>query len=507
MIKNLLNPLRQSRYAPLLCLGLGALFPFSLAPYHAWPIALISLALLADLLHQQTPKQALLRGWGFGIGLWGVGVSWLYVSIHEYGFTPAWLAVLMVAFVAVVMGLFTGVMGYVYSRFKLDRRAILGFAPLFVLFEWLKTWLFTGFPWLFTGYGFIDSVLVGYAPIIGVFGLSLLAVISAQCVLMIVKYQQKAWSYGLLVIAIWLGGFGLQYINWTKSEFSKPLSVSIIQGNIPQDVKWQLEWRDKTLDIYRQLSKSEWGQNLVIWPEAAVPMFQYEANDFLKEMDDNALAKKSAFVTGIPYADLQKLDASGVPPFYNSMAAIGDGGYGLYFKQRLVPFGEYVPFESWLRGTLPFFNLEMSSFSAGNRQQSPLYVKEFKLAAAICYEIAYPELTRRNAQKADFIATLSNDGWFGTSTGPHQHLQMVQMRAIETGKWIIRATNTGISGFISPKGTIVKQAPQFKRTVLRGNVYAVVGKTPYSRLGDWPVLVLCFGLLGWLGFKRRKIKA
>ncbi|HQV22043.1 MAG TPA: apolipoprotein N-acyltransferase, partial [Agitococcus sp.] len=139
MIKNLLNPLRQSRYAPLLCLGLGALFPFSLAPYHAWPIALISLALLADLLHQQTPKQALLRGWGFGIGLWGVGVSWLYVSIHEYGFTPAWLAVLMVAFVAVVMGLFTGVMGYVYSRFKLDRRAILGFAPLFVLFEWLKT--------------------------------------------------------------------------------------------------------------------------------------------------------------------------------------------------------------------------------------------------------------------------------------------------------------------------------------------------------------------------------
>ncbi|HQV23959.1 MAG TPA: apolipoprotein N-acyltransferase, partial [Agitococcus sp.] len=320
----------------------------------------------------------------------------------------------------------------------------------------------------------------------------------------IVKYQQKAWSYGLLVIAIWLGGFGLQYINWTKSEFSKPLSVSIIQGNIPQDVKWQLEWRDKTLDIYRQLSKSEWGQNLVIWPEAAVPMFQYEANDFLKEMDDNALAKKSAFVTGIPYADLQKLDASGVPPFYNSMAAIGDGGYGLYFKQRLVPFGEYVPFESWLRGTLPFFNLEMSSFSAGNRQQSPLYVKEFKLAAAICYEIAYPELTRRNAQKADFIATLSNDGWFGTSTGPHQHLQMVQMRALETGKWIIRATNTGISGFISPKGTIVKQAPQFKRTVLRGNVYAVVGKTPYSRLGDWPVLVLCFGLLGWLGFRSKK---
>jgi apolipoprotein N-acyltransferase len=454
MITKLLSAVRQSRYAALVAMCLGAIFPLSLAPYHLWPIALFSVAWFADLLTQQTPKQALLRGWAFGTGMWGVGVSWLFVSIHDYGYTPAWLAVLMVAFVAVVMGLFSASMAFIYRRFNLDRHAILTFAPLFILFEWLKTWLFTGFPWLFTGYGFIDSVLVGYAPILGVFGVG--------------------------------------------------LSVSIVQGNIPQDVKWQLEWRDKTLDIYRQLSVSEWGQNLVIWPEAAVPMFQYEANDFLKEMDDNALAKKSAFVTGIPYADLKNLDSQGVPPFYNSMAAIGDGGYGLYFKQRLVPFGEYVPFESLLRGVLPFFNLEMSSFSAGNTQQSPLFIKDYRLAAAICYEIAYPELTRRNAQKADFIATLSNDGWFGTSTGPHQHLQMVQMRALETGKWIIRATNTGISGFISPKGTLVKQAPQFKRTVLRGNVYPVIGKTPYSRLGDWPILTFCFGVLLWFGWRNYK---
>ena len=504
MIIKLLSAVRQSRYAPLLALFLGAIFPLSLAPYHLWPIALFSVAWFADLLTQQTPKQALLRGWAFGTGMWGVGVSWLFVSIHDYGYTPAWLAVLMVAFVAVVMGLFTASMAFIYRRFNLDRHAILTFAPLFILFEWLKTWLFTGFPWLFTGYGFIDSVLVGYAPIVGVFGVGLLAVISAQCLLMLVKYHTKAWSYGLLLSAIWLAGYSLQYINWTKSQLDKGLSVSIVQGNIPQDVKWQMEWRDKTLDIYRKLSISEWGQNLVIWPEAAVPMFQYEANDFLKEMDDNALAKNSAFVTGIPYADLKNLDVQGVPPFYNSMAAIGAGGYGLYFKQRLVPFGEYVPFESILRGVLPFFNLEMSSFSAGNTQQSPLFVKDYRLAAAICYEIAYPELTRRNAQKADFIATLSNDGWFGTSTGPHQHLQMVQMRALETGKWIIRATNTGISGFVSPKGTLIKQAPQFKRTVLRGNVYPVVGKTPYSHLGDWPILIFCLSVLSWFSWRNYK---
>jgi len=504
MITTFLNTLRNSRFAPVLALILGAIFPFSLAPYHLWPIALLSIGVFADLLQQQSAKQALIRGWSFGIGLWGVGVWWLFVSIHEYGYTPAWLAVLMVLFVAVVMGLFTGVMAYLYRRLQLDRHALLTFPALFVLFEWLKTWLFTGFPWLFTGYAFSDSVLVGYAPILGVFGLSLLAVISALCLITVLKHGTKAWSYGVLVSAIWAAGFGLQYIEWTKSELNKGLSVSIVQGNIPQDVKWQLEWRDKTLDIYRQLSVSEWGQDLVIWPEAAVPMFQYEANEFLKEMDDNALAKNSAFVTGIPYADLRNFDAQGTPKFYNSMAAIGADGHGLYFKQRLVPFGEYVPFESVLRGVLPFFNLEMSSFSAGDTQQNPLSIKGYRLAAAICYEIAYPELTRRNARQADFIATLSNDGWFGTSTGPHQHLQMVQMRALETGKWIIRATNTGISGFISPKGTLVKQAPQFKRTVLRGNVYPVIGKTPYSRLGNWPILLLCFSVLGWFGWRSRK---
>ncbi|HNP03179.1 MAG TPA: apolipoprotein N-acyltransferase, partial [Agitococcus sp.] len=281
---------------------------------------------------------------------------------------------------------------------------------------------------------------------------------------------------------------------WTKSDYQQGLSVSIVQGNIPQDVKWQMEWRDKTLAIYEQLSKSEWGQDVVIWPEAAIPMFQYEANDFLIKINNTATATNTAFVTGIPYADLENINKQGIPPFYNSIAALGAGN-GLYFKQRLVPFGEYVPFESWLRGVLPFFNLEMSSFSAGNPQQSSLIVKDYKLAAAICYEIAYPEITRRNAEKADFITTLSNDGWFGTSTGPHQHLQMVQMRALETGKWIIRATNTGISGFISPKGTIVKKAPQFKRTVLRGHVYPVKGQTPFSRLGNWPILIFCFGIL------------
>lgn len=502
MIAAFLSTLRQSRFAPVLAFVLGAITPFSLAPYHIWPLALVTIGLFSELLSQQTAKQAAWRGWCFGTGLWAAGVWWLFVSLHDYGNTPTWLAILMVAFVATLMGSFTGVMGFIYSKYRFDRRALLTFAPLFMLFEWLKTWLFTGFPWLFTGYAFIDSALVGYAPILGVFGLSLLAIISAQCVMTLAKYGTKAWTYGVLATAIWLVGMALQYHTWSKSDTQKPLTVSIVQGNIPQDVKWQLEWRDKTLAIYKKLSQPEWGRDLVIWPEAAVPMFQYEkeATVFLTEMENNALAGHSAFVTGIPYADIQHLDAQGIPPFYNSMAALGEG-YGLYFKQRLVPFGEYIPFESFLRGTIAFFNRDMSSFSAGDNRQSPLFVKDYRLAAAICYEIAYPELTRNNAEKADFIATLSNDGWFGHSIAPHQHLQMVQMRALETGKWIIRATNNGVSAFIDPHGHITQQAPQFKQAILRGTVYATQGQTPYSRLGNWPVLLLSFGLLVWVRWR------
>ncbi|PTQ90414.1 apolipoprotein N-acyltransferase [Agitococcus lubricus] len=504
-MKTLLIRLQNAPWAWLVALLLGAITPFSLAPYHYWFISLLTIPLFAELLTGQTTKQAVLRGWSFGFGLWASGVWWLFVSLHDYGQTPTWLAALMVMAVALIMGAFTAVMAYVYRRWAFDQHALLSFAPLFVLFEWLKTWLFTGFPWLFVGYGYIDSVLVGYAPLVGVFGLSLLAIISGQCLLSILKYRQYAWSAALLVLSIWGAGFALQYQTWVSNNPQQPLSVSIIQGNIPQDVKWQLEWRDKTLAIYKSLSASEWGQNLVIWPEAAIPMFQYEANDFLHEINDLATQHGSAFVTGIPYADLSQLNAEGIPPFYNSMAALGVGE-GLYWKQRLVPFGEYIPFEAILRGTIPFFSRDMSSFSAGNHQQAPLTVQNYRLGAAICYEIAYPELTRHNAKQADFLATLSNDGWFGHSTGPHQHLQMVQMRALETGKWIIRATNNGISGLIDPHGHIRYRAPQFERTVLRGTIYGVQGQTPFSRLGNWPILIVSFSLLAiatWRNYRRK----
>jgi apolipoprotein N-acyltransferase len=310
------------------------------------------------------------------------------------------------------------------------------------------------------------------------------------------------------IVAVLALALSLDQVRWTTPKATAPLSVSLIQGNIPQDLKWLTEYRIRTLEIYADLSSSEWGRDLVVWPESSIPMFQTEAKPFIDQVELMAAATNSAWVTGIPWEateayDPQKHDYA---PFYNSIMARGDQADGLYHKQRLVPFGEYIPLEGALYWVLPNLkrNMAILSFSAGTDQQAPLQVKGHALAAAICYEVAYPNLTRKNARGSDFLVTLSNDAWFGTSDGPLQHLQMVQMRAKETGRWFIRATNTGVTAFIDDRGQIVSRTAQFKPAVLRGDLPAMQGETPYMRWGDWPILGLS-ALLMLLGlyFKRK----
>lgn len=495
-IAALLDALRQHRLLPLVMLALGAVTPFAFAPFHLWPVALVAIGLAAELLGGHRPGRTAFLAWCHGVGLWAYGASWLYVSIHDYGYTPPWLAVPMVGIVAVVMALFFALIGFAYARWRLDRAALVTLPSLWVLGEWLRSWLFTGFPWLFTGYAFIDTPLAGFAPLAGVFGVSLLAVFTAFT-LVRVAADRRIWPALAVAVALWAGGAALMPLQWTRPT-GETLSVSIIQGNIPQESKWQLEWRDKTIDIFRELSKSEWGRGLVIWPEAAIPMFYHEAIKELEEMQDHALTGHSAFVTGIPYIDAD--DGINHLRFHNSILALGEGR-GIYHKQRLVPFGEFIPFEGLLRGAIPFFDMPMTSFTEGAANQPPLDVQQFRLGPMICYEIAYPALVRRIAARSDMLATISNDGWFGGSIGPHQHFQMVRMRALETGREVIRATNNGISAIIAADGRVRERAPQFERLVLRAEVQAYRGTTPYVVLGNAPVLLLMAGLLA-LGWRR-----
>lgn len=479
-------PRPESPVRWLLALLGGLVLPLSFAPFDWWPVGLLSTSLLISVLAGQSPRQSFRTGWAFGIGLWGSGVSWLWVSIHDHGDTSAWLAALMVLFVAVVMGLLSSLQTWTYTRLGLDRRPWLSFPALWVLFEWLRSWLFTGFPWLYVGYGYIDTPLAGFAPMGGVFLVSGLAVFTSVVLCWQLRHiRQPQWSLLAAVVIFWTAGAALKGIAWTRSV-GEAQSVSIVQGNIPQDVKWETAMQDKTIAIYRQLSASEWGRDIVLWPEAAITKFLHEALPDLEALDSTARRHHSALITGIPY-----VDPDGPPyRFYNSVLALGEG-HGLYHKQRLVPFGEYIPFESLLRGAMPFFDLPMSSFSWGQKDQSPLLIKRLLVQPSICYEVAYPELLQAQASHADLLVTISNDAWFGASHGPHQHLEMVRMRALETGRYYLRGTNNGISAIIGPKGQILARAPQFTRTVLRGQVYAVHGLTPWLVVGNHLVLLIC----------------
>lgn len=498
-------------FAVILSWLAGASFTLSLAPYGFWPLAVLSPAVLyALLLGEMSQKRAFWVGEAYGMGLWCVGAFWLYTSIHDYGGVSSWLALLMIVGMGLCMGLFHAGLAVLFNRF-LGKQPF-AFASLWVVQEWLKTWVLTGFPWLFVGYAFTSQAwLSSLAPVFGVFAVSFVAVLLAASLVEVTRYRAgylvASMVFVFLSILLWL-------INpaWTKPKNTPNLSVSLIQGNIPQDLKWLTTYRDETLQIYAKLTQSEWGRDLVVWPESSIPMFQTQAWGFITEIVRTAKLTKTTWITGVPYLDLQEYDPKvhKYYPFYNSVVALGTDAIGLYKKQRLVPFGEYTPFEGILNILPNLATIEnlkqLQSFSRGSANQSPLHVRAHDVGVAICYEVAYPETTRKNALGTDFLLTVSNDAWFGTSAGPRQHLQMVQMRSIETGRWFIRATNTGVTAIIDHHGKIVAQAPQFERTVLRGEVQARTGKTPFMFWGQIPILtaVSILLLLSYLGQRAQR---
>lgn len=494
----------------LMAFAAGAIFLLALAPYGFWPLAVVSPALLyALLLSKMSGKRAFFIGEAYGTGLWCFGAFWLYTSIHDYGDTPAWLALIMIALMGLGMGLFHGFLALVFNR--VVGKQPLSFAALWIVQEWLKTWLFTGFPWLFVGYAFTEQRwLSSLAPVAGVFAVSFVAVLFAASAVELFR-RRGGYMIASLVLVVISTSLWLINPQWTKPKGTPDLSVSLIQGNIPQDLKWLTEYQIETLKIYATLTRTEWGRDIVLWPESSIPMFQDEAVGFISEMVKMAKATNTTWITGIPYKDEAAFNpkTDKYPPFYNSVIALGAEADGLYKKQRLVPFGEYIPFEGMF-DILPNLagSQDIMSYSRGRDNQSPLHVRGHDLGAAVCYEVAYPDTTRKNAIGTDFLLTISNDAWFGTSAGPLQHLQMVQMRALENGRWFMRATNTGVTAIIDHQGHIVKRLPQFERTVLRGNIQARVGNTPFMSMGHYPILIIIalLLLLSYLG-KRASTRA
>ena len=479
-----LSPLQVILIAPLA----GALVTLSLAPFGLWPAGIVSCALLAWLLSTCTPRQGLWRGWLYGLGMFGSGVSWVYVSIHVHGYAPVPLAVTLTAGFCAGLAIFHGLFGWLYVRFvrPLPGGMLMGLPLLWVLLEWLRSWIFTGFPWLLLGYAHVDTWIAGWAPIVGVYGLSFVCAISGSCLFLAWRSRQPVAiaTYGVMVLTLWAGGGVLKPIQWVARASEEPLTVAIYQPNVPQEHKWD---RNYYLPILSQLETGTTpllGHDILVWPEAAIPNYFQNVHGFLDPIVAQASMADTTLVTGIPYR------AEGGGGSHNSILALGAGS-GVYHKQRLVPFGEYVPLESLLRGLIAFFDLPMSSFSAGPPDQPPLQAGAFRVAPYICYEIVYPDLVASTARNADLLITISNDSWFGNSIGPLQHLQMAQMRALENGRYLIRGTNNGVSAIIDHRGRIVQATEQFVEASLKGEVETMLGKTPFGSFGSAPVIIGC----------------
>lgn len=470
-------------------LFLGALLPFAFAPWGWFWIALIIPGLYEALL-RQTHRPAL-TGFLFGMGFFGVGASWVFVSIHEYSDTPLPLALIITAgFVAILAGMLSA-SAALYIRLKPSSysKQLLIFPALWALTEAFRGWFLTGFPWLFLGDTIVDTPLKGFLPIVGVFGVSWVIVILSQLIFKVLSTPLKH-SWPKLVSALGIGAlsYGLSFIQWTQPN-EHVYSVTLLQGNIPQLQKWDPAQADANFSVYYQLTKTSLDSDIIIWPEASLPVPMPYAAPYMEVLTKLSAHKNNAFLIG-------ELYSAGEKGFLNSAQAVGLGRHR-YDKTHLVPFGEYLPFNETLGPLLDNMRLPIPTTVPGTANQIPLTLKQWQTAIMICYEIAFPMLTLSSAQDSDVLITISNDTWFGNSIGPKQHFQISRTRALETGRYVLRATNNGITGFIAPDGKILAQAPQFVTTSLTRTIPGMSGRTPIMFYTHWAVLLVAVMVMGF----------
>jgi len=473
----------------------GAIMTYGFAPYDVATASIASIVIFLWCLAKQSKKSAFLVGLCYGLGMFGNGVNWVYVSIHDFGGAAPPLAMIITGLFILALSVFPALMAslliYCFPKNN-NLRILLAFPVLWVTFEILRGWLFTGFPWLYMGYSQMGNQLISFAPLGGVWLVSWAGVFTAGVLCAFVNYfyqvkEDKKYLAGLfvLLLAVWGAAFGLRQMTWTHPT-SKKLNVTLVQGNIAQLLRWDPEYIAHIIDIYQTLTATALTKveknDLIVWPEGAIPVPLPLSQSLFNDMANSLQSRDMALIAGVP------TQVSNRNSYFNTLLVAGNGS-GVYYKKYLVPFGEYVPFENQLRGLIAFFNLPMSSFIEGPNNQGPLIVKDFRFAPAICYEIAYPLFVQKMSKNADAILTVSNDTWFGKSIGPFQHLQMAQFRAIETGKYVVRATNTGLTAIIDNKGKIVNIAPQFEPAYINAEVVAYKGNTPWVHYGIWPLIM------------------
>lgn len=492
------------------------------APFGLFPVPVLALAVLFALwARAATPRAAGWLGFAFGLGLFVAGIGWIYVALHDYGGMPFWLAVIATVLFAAFLALFLALAGFAQARFPAWRGAVfwspetekrsrpdvtfripvqvsLGvlMPAAWVAVEWLRGLIFTGFPWLTLGYAHSGSPLAGYAPVLGVYGVSLVAAASAGLLatLWLERWNRQGRIAAAMLLVLWGGGAALRAVPWTQPQ-GEPFGVALVQGNIAQDIKFNEDALVGTLETYRRLALQADAQ-LTVLPETAFPLLRQEVPPSLVEqLRESARANGGDMLIGA-----FERDEKG---FYNSVFTVGSSQEQHYRKEHLVPFGEFIPLR-YVLGPLinDVLNIPMGDLARGGERQKPLEVAGQHVAANICYEDVFGEEIIRALPQATLLANVTNDAWYGDSYAAEQHNQIAQMRALETGRMMLRATNTGVTSIIGADGRVLQQLPQHQEGVLTGMVQGYEGITPYVRMGNAGVVLLLVGLLAYAWLRR-----
>jgi len=475
----------------------GSMFTLSFAPLSCYGLAPVLVLPLLTACLWSAPRRAARYAFCFGAGLFLFGTYWLYTSIHIFGQASLWIAILLMIGLALIMAAWYAVLGWLIAALASGRPwRLVAVAPAaWVAVEWFRGWFLTGFPWLSLGYGQVDSPLAGWLPVVGVYGVSFLAVFSAAALIPVATMDSRSRKIGIaLVLLPWLSGAGLQQVDWIHAA-GPARAATIVQGGISQDRKWLPEQRPLTLELYRQSLGAHPGSELIVWPEVALPYTIDQVEPYLEQLQDELAAAGRTLLLGILERDGEAV--------YNSLLMLGSEQRQVYRKRHLVPFGEFFPVPDFIREWMRLMSLPHSDMTPGDPEQALFTMPDgTKLTAVICYEDAYGAEQLFAFPDAGLIINVSNDAWFGDSIAPHQHLQIARVRASEVGRFVVRATNNGVSAFIGPRGEILQTAPQFRYATLTMDVLPMGGNTPYAVAGNWPVITIAFLLLGWFARHR-----
>lgn len=491
----------RPRVGQLLLFLFGAMTTLTFAPFGLYFLMPVVMLPVMFVWVFTPPRASAKLSFWYGAGLFLSGTYWLYISIHVFGQAPLWVAMLIMVGLVLIMSAYCAAAGWIISRLaEGSARRLLFVGPAaWVTIEWLRGWLMSGFPWLAAGYSQIDSTLAGWVPLAGVYGASVVTVLSSAALLgAVIEKGRARWQYAGMVILPWLVGAALQPIQWTEATDGS-LRTTIVQGGVSQDRKWAADEFKPTLELYRNALLEYHDSDLVIWPEVAIPSTIDQVERYIGEWQSDIQSQPRTLLFGILERDLEARKV------FNSVVMLNGHDRQIYRKRHLVPFGEYFPVPDFVRKWMRLMSLPTSDMSAGDEDQPLLEgLSGDKMAVAICYEDAYGAEQLYALPEASVLINVSNDAWFGDSIAPHQHLEIARMRALEAGRYVVRATNNGVSAFIGPKGELLDTAPQFEYAVMTMDIIPHTGATPFVRGGNWPVITLLLGILAWFSWSSRQ---